>query len=366
MKRKRILFLVITIIAVSVLAVFVFGYVISSRGYSLSYGRLYFTDSAVYLINKDNEAMMVYDDSEDAELFKGYINGDRVVLLHGGIEDSYPSQTCGYYAFRYAMGDGKYQPDDEVIGKADTSEVYCGNTWTTVYFENGMSHSFMYGKSITVTNILRGLDYDENKVCESLPEYTVDTEFDVGYGINLTEGYARCDKGQAELSEDQISTLKEIIIWAEKSAEANNYGCPLYSFSFTWGTYGISSYDSETGVLIKSKDATHPEKYTTELKLTGEQYARIWQLIKELDIESYRDRYDPHNGKLHSEPSMTLVLTVRTDSFEKSVTAEDIAMGFEADNEKGRRFLKVCREIRDILTETEEWKALPEYEFFYS
>ncbi|MBR6514938.1 MAG: hypothetical protein IKT46_08925 [Clostridia bacterium] len=140
-----------------------------------------------------------------------------------------------------------------------------------------------------------------------------------------------------------------------------------FAFSFTWGCYGVSFYDSETGILIKEKNATYPHKYTTNLTLTKEQLNEISTLIEELDINSYYDRYDPHNGKLHSSPSMTLVLSVKTEDYYKSVTAEDIALGFdECSNQKGRKFLSVCKRIQQIITESEEWKALPEYEFIYS
>ena len=32
-----------------------------------------------------------------------------------------------------------------------------------------------------------------------------------------------------------------------------------FSFSLIWGAYGTSSYDSRTGKLVKTTDATHPE-----------------------------------------------------------------------------------------------------------
>ena len=73
----------------------------------------------------------------------------------------------------------------------------------------------MYGCSVTLTDILVNLDYDPMHVCRCRPEYTVDTEFGTGYGINLTAGYARCDKGQADLTQEQIDTIAEIIEWAK-------------------------------------------------------------------------------------------------------------------------------------------------------
>ena len=137
------------------------------------------------------------------------------------------------------------------------------------------------------------------------------------------------------------------------------------SFSLTWNTYGISSYDSATGKLVKTSDATNPEDYITTLELDGQQLFAIWELLWELDIETYPDEYDPQGGELSSEPSMTLILTLRDGDKVKTVRAEDIALTYESDDPKGQKFLDTCKGIRDILTATEEWKALPEYEFFY-
>lgn len=137
------------------------------------------------------------------------------------------------------------------------------------------------------------------------------------------------------------------------------------SFSLTWNTYGISSYDSATGKLVKTSDATNPEDYITTLELDGQQMFAIWELLWELDIETYPDEYDPHGGGLSSDPSMTLILTLRDGDKVKTVRAEDIALTYESNDPKGQKFLDTCKGIRDILTATEEWKALPEYEFFY-
>lgn len=139
----------------------------------------------------------------------------------------------------------------------------------------------------------------------------------------------------------------------------------IYSFSLTWGCYGISSYDSKTGRLVKTTDATNPEEYVTDLQLSAKEYEQICELIRGLDVTSYPDEYNPHEDGPESSPSMTLILTVQTETFEKTIRAKDIALTFEADNEKGRAFLNVCEAIRDILIATDEWKSLPDYEFLY-
>ena len=138
-----------------------------------------------------------------------------------------------------------------------------------------------------------------------------------------------------------------------------------FFFSLKWDCYGISSYDSKTGKLVKTTDTTHPEDYVSTYKLTADEYTRIYNLISDLNVASYPDIYNPHIDGLCSSPSMTLILSVHTNTLDKTIKAENIAWTFESSNKKGQKFLSVCKAIRDILVETEEWKALPDYEFYY-
>ena len=77
----------------------------------------------------------------------------------------------------------------------------------------------MYGESVRLTDILANLDYDPQKYCKCRPEYTVDTEFGTGYGINLTESYVKYNGGQAELTAAQVEEIRKIILWASEKAE---------------------------------------------------------------------------------------------------------------------------------------------------
>ena len=92
---------------------------------------------------------------------------------------------------------------------------YCGNTVTTVTYRNGADGearkvSFQSEDSVELTDLLRYLDYSGD-ICKCLPEYQVDTEFGVNYGVSLTEGYARYNGGQAELTKDQVKRIQEIL-----------------------------------------------------------------------------------------------------------------------------------------------------------
>ena len=90
---------------------------------------------------------------------------------------------------------------------------YCGNTWTRLHVGEDI-YAFMYGNSVTLTDILLNLDYRPGEFCRCMAEYTVDTEFGLGYEVNLTEGFARCEKGQASLTEEQVEQIRGIIQWA--------------------------------------------------------------------------------------------------------------------------------------------------------
>lgn len=137
-----------------------------------------------------------------------------------------------------------------------------------------------------------------------------------------------------------------------------------FSFSYVWNMYGISSYDSETGKLIKTTHATHPEEYETTYVLPDSEMAQIYEQISSLDILSYPDEYNPNEG-VYTSPPMTLILSVKYGDVEKTVKAENIAYSSSSENKKGQKFLSVCKAIEEILTGSEEWKALPEYEFLY-
>lgn len=136
-----------------------------------------------------------------------------------------------------------------------------------------------------------------------------------------------------------------------------------FAFALTWNCYGISSYDSRTGKLVKTTDTTNPDDYVTYYQLTDQDKEYIYNLIAPLDVGSYPDVYDPQNGM--SFPSMTLVLTVYCNGTQKTIRAQNIALSFTSKDKKGQAFLSVCEAICNRLTATEEWNALPEYEKFY-
>ena len=142
-----------------------------------------------------------------------------------------------------------------------------------------------------------------------------------------------------------------------------------FSFSIVWNVYGISSYDSKTGILIQTNDATQPEDYIVEMHLSEDELKDIYiKLTEDIDLFSYPDKYNPYRKGYISTPTETIILSITANNQTKTVTCKGIALGDDEEwmkNGKARNFMRVQDEIADILTATEEWKSLPDYEFGY-
>ena len=137
-----------------------------------------------------------------------------------------------------------------------------------------------------------------------------------------------------------------------------------FSFSLIFGVYGTSSYDSRTGKLVKTTDATHPEDYVTYLRLSDDTLDYVYGLLLDLDIDDYPAEYDPDRHTACT-PSSELTLTVRAGGKTKTVKVEDMAASKIALIGKAGRYIETYKYIRELLTASAEWKSLPEYEFFY-
>lgn len=136
-----------------------------------------------------------------------------------------------------------------------------------------------------------------------------------------------------------------------------------FSFSLTWGTYGISSYDSATGLLIKTSDVGNKEDYETTHFLTAQEKVRIFAIIEQLNPHIYPDEYNPTEG-IATDPYQNLILSVEMYDETKTITAEQVAFD-EATTPQGKVFMDACKKIADILENTDEWKALPDYPYLY-
>lgn len=74
---------------------------------------------------------------------------------------------------------------------------------------SGVEYSLSPEDTAAALVILQDLEYNPAKVCKCLPQFRIKTQ-EASYGIHLSEGYVRCDAGQASLTQEQIEILREI------------------------------------------------------------------------------------------------------------------------------------------------------------
>ena len=107
------------------------------------------------------------------------------------------------------LWEGEYQADCATTVNPSSAESDFSNSENTVLEETVITG--VLGEDYEILkDMLLNLDYSPHKVCRCLPQYKLKTDFGE-FGIHLSEGYARCEKGQAKLTAEQIQTLREII-----------------------------------------------------------------------------------------------------------------------------------------------------------
>ena len=138
-----------------------------------------------------------------------------------------------------------------------------------------------------------------------------------------------------------------------------------FSFALEWNVNGDSTYDSETGTLVKQKIATNLDDFTTTLTLSDEQLAEAYEILSKLDYSKYPTSENYNPGKGMSAPADTLVLTVRIGGVTRKITARGIAFHAEGKDKAGQAFLDACYSLKEMIYATPEWQSLPEWEFLY-
>lgn len=188
-------------------------------------------DGTALIVTDDGSPVTLSDQSEDGGLFDGLNTGDRIRITCDDIRETDPGQTGAYTCklleegaladipedalttleeLGWDFGRHAHAPAEEPETAADPVAGYCGNTVTEVTLD-GETYSFWGGDSVALTDILVNLTYDPDRVCRCPVEFTVDTEFGDGCGVNLAESFARCEAGQAALTAEQTEAIRDIL-----------------------------------------------------------------------------------------------------------------------------------------------------------
>ena len=100
------------------------------------------------------------------------------------------------------------RPPESAVEPGDGSG---GNITVTLSVLQGGKFTLNGEASAQAVQLLESLNYDPMKLCDCVAPYRVHTESGTVYEIHPAEKYARCQKGQADLSEEQVEILTQLI-----------------------------------------------------------------------------------------------------------------------------------------------------------
>lgn len=120
--KKKIVVALATIVAI-VLFLFAIAFVVfgiaSYKGFSVSEGQVLITDKGSYLIIMDNSPIEMSNQSKNQEIFEGLTNGDKILIVHDGIQESYPGGTGVYFCKKLSDGEYKDLPENVLSSLTD-------------------------------------------------------------------------------------------------------------------------------------------------------------------------------------------------------------------------------------------------------
>jgi len=142
-----------------------------------------------------------------------------------------------------------------------------------------------------------------------------------------------------------------------------------FNFALSWGISSQSSYDSNTKVLVKTTNVRTRSKdeYVTSYQFPN--LLDVYNSVKDINPYLYSDTYDPFDGNPHmyTAPWQKYILTIG----DKTITIDQWPIGFDINKEnngltaKGKKLMTLLYSIQDTIQNSEEWKALPDYEVLY-
>lgn len=282
MKTKKWILPVCIFAGVSVLcmaALLTAAGIMSAKGYGISVGRFYLSNFRCYLVD-EGKAMIMSDQSDGKKLFDGLNTGDLVLVIHDGVNLSYPAQTGAYRVFRLSKGNENDLPEDLDIGavKMDrTEDVLAAPTvdFDARYIRTNGSHECIEYPIVRIIRSVREL----NAYYEAYKE-----EYDLGRKdkvyTDTTIGFLdACDRYDEAYFEDQILVM---VLLSEGSGSIRH---KVQSVRM--------SADGQCCIYI---DRIVPEEGTCDIAewhILIEPEAGI-EIEKESDITVFVDGVDPH------------------------------------------------------------------------
>lgn len=103
MKIRKVFKIMGISIAALLLLLGILFFILISKGCSITIGHCLIADNGSYLLVDENSPIVMSSKSES--MFSNLSTGDKIFVIHSGVETSYPAQTGVYFCLKLGSGD---------------------------------------------------------------------------------------------------------------------------------------------------------------------------------------------------------------------------------------------------------------------
>ena len=122
MKKKLLLLLIPLFLLIATILL------LQGRSLGFSSGRCLMAENgSVLLVTEQGEPIVLSNTREKAGLFDGLSNGDKILVLHDGVQETYPARTGAYALWKTAEGEPSDIPADTLRQLQELGWVLPGN-----------------------------------------------------------------------------------------------------------------------------------------------------------------------------------------------------------------------------------------------
>jgi len=140
--KKKWLWIVIIIFTVAAMVFGTMLWFVNKKSLSMSVGRVLITQNGTYMLIDGNSPIVMSNRLKNDKLFEGLENGDKIWVLHDGIQETYPARTGAYVVRK--LEDGSV--DDIPKGVLDALQEL---GWVSRVESNESGVSEVSNKSVT-------------------------------------------------------------------------------------------------------------------------------------------------------------------------------------------------------------------------
>lgn len=263
--KKKILVTCAIIVCILIVGVFVF----AGMGISSHTGLYLYSDNGSHLIIMDNSPI-VMSDRENENMFKNLTDGDRILILHDGIMESYPGRTLVYAYMK--LGDGDITDISETVLRqlcelgwlSDEKLILNENVYQSGLFDitAATSYSMFDDEKIKESSI--NADKMNNEDSYHVPVFMFETAeeletFMADFDKNFDSGYSNADDFREKLKDFDNEYFKDknvILVYFEPKVSSPSYNVENVYFdgkTFRINFVNTPSYNKASPTVTSSR-----------------------------------------------------------------------------------------------------------------